>query len=88
MNKETQNTEKAENGNVFITDVRSSAIEFKSEQVVLMVQFDEDDPIECLKATGDKFTLELKPLSDGGSFVSFTGKDGKTFKMSCVKHYA
>lgn len=87
MSEETEIKNNEENGNVFITDVIGSAIKLDNEQVVLVAQFDDDEPIEYIRGYGDRFTLELKPESDNGGFITFTGKNGKTFKIMCKKHY-
>jgi hypothetical protein len=52
------------------------------DKFALMIQFNEEEPIQCMEGVGDTFTLELKT---DGAFVSFISDKGKTFKMMCKK---
>jgi len=63
MNKETQNTEKTENGNVFITDVSSSlGVSKETELTPLLVT--ENDNKEICKVSHEYFKLDDKKKND------------------------
>ena len=89
MSKENKTSDKQQNENSFIQkDDNDSIVDFShsaivpNEQIVLYFQFDNDEPIECIKGNGKEFTLKMLPVEN--SFVQFT--DGKKKFRMFIRH--